>query len=92
MVVYFIQLTWLHVSTEILKIGDAKKVQMIQMLQHEQMLIAIAGNKRHVRMYPLTDSINDESIKIEESKGCTTLTCGMVRQQTTTCVCIAVKK
>ena len=71
-----------------------KKVNAIELLPEERLVAVIAGRNRHLRLLPLNmmDKSDVESIKIEEAKGCISLASGAIRQGSSTCLCVAVKK
>nr|CAB3229242.1 serine/threonine-protein kinase MRCK alpha [Phallusia mammillata] len=81
-------------TDEIVKIGDAKKIYAIEVLRNEDMIAVVSGRNRHIRLHTITalDGSDAEAIKIEETKGCTVLASGAVRQGSTTCLCVAMKK
>lgn len=82
--------------TEILKIGEGKKVYQLEYLKEEQLLIALSGKQRQIRLIAVRalDGEDVEWVKLPESKGCGTFTTGVIRQtpNTTYCLCIAIKK
>ncbi|XP_064621934.1 serine/threonine-protein kinase MRCK alpha-like isoform X5 [Lineus longissimus] len=76
------------------RIGERKSVQQIEIVRGEQLIVVISGKQRHIRLTPLTvlEGFDVESVKIAESKGCTTFCTGLVRQGTSTCLCVAIKR
>lgn len=55
----------------------------------------MSGKQRHVRLVPVRALDGDEVewIKVAETKGCITLTTGVVRRNPLTyCLCVAIKK
>nr|XP_039247827.1 serine/threonine-protein kinase MRCK alpha-like isoform X1 [Styela clava] len=83
-------------TDEIVKVGDAKKVHAIEVLPKAQLVAVISGRNKHVRLHTwgaLDGSMHDDTaIKIEDTKACTALCSGTVRQGTTSCLCVAMKK
>jgi len=79
---------------EIVRIGDNKKVNAIEVLLEERMLVVISGRNRNIRLHTfgMLETGDGEAIKIEEAKGCSLLTSGPIRQGSTTCLCVAIKK
>ena len=71
-----------------------KKVQAIELLPKEEMFAVISGRNRNVRLLPLSslEGGEGEAIKIEESKNSLLIASGAIRQGSTTCLCVAVKK
>jgi serine/threonine-protein kinase MRCK len=91
----------------IVKIGERKSVYQIELIYDEQLCIAIAdynpdlrlsfagiGKQKHIRLTPMSalEGDNVESVKIPETKGCTTFCTGLVQQGTSTCLCVAIKR
>jgi len=57
--------------------------------------VVLSGKQRHVRLVPVRALDGDEVewIKVAETKGCITLTTGVVRRNPLTyCLCVAIKK
>jgi len=83
-------------SAEISRIGEGKKIHEIEYVAEEQLLVVISGKQRHVRLIPIRALDGDEVewIKVAETKGCITLTTGVMRQGPTPtyCLCVAVKR
>lgn len=71
-----------------------KKVTAIDILPEEGLVAVISGRNRHLRLVPIQmmDGADGETIKIEEAKGCMLLASGAIRQGSSTCLCVAVKK
>ncbi|KAH8027907.1 hypothetical protein HPB51_011137 [Rhipicephalus microplus] len=59
---------------EIARIGDGKKIAQLEYIPEEQLLIAIAGKQRHLRLIPVgaLDGHDVDWIKVADTKGCTT--------------------
>ena len=66
----------------------------IELVPDEQLCIAISGKQRHIRLTPTAalGGDNIESQKIAETKGCTSFCTGLVRQGTSTVLCVAIKR
>lgn len=81
---------------EISRIGETKKIHEIEFVAEEQLLVVISGKQRHIRLIPIRalDGDDVEWIKVAETKGCITLTTGVMRlgQAPTYCLCVAVKR
>lgn len=57
--------------------------------------MVLSGKQRHVRLVPVRALDGDEVewIKVAETKGCITLTTGIVRRNSLNyCLCVAIKK
>ena len=56
--------------------------------------VIIVGKQRHIRLTPvsLLEAENPELIKIPETKGCSSFCTGLVRQGTSTLLCVACKR
>ncbi|KAF3849554.1 hypothetical protein F7725_019273 [Dissostichus mawsoni] len=80
-------------SSEIIRVGDNKKVHHIDLISQEQLLAVISGRNRHVRLFP-TQALDreTESYKLAETKGCQTIVSGPVRNGSLTCLCVAMKR
>ncbi|XP_043915519.1 serine/threonine-protein kinase MRCK alpha isoform X2 [Protopterus annectens] len=84
-----------HVTKdEIVRVGDNKKVHMIELIPNEQLIAVISGRNRHVRLFPVAalDGRESEFFKLVETKGCQTLVSGQVRHRGFTCLCVAMKR
>ncbi|XP_054720162.1 serine/threonine-protein kinase MRCK alpha-like [Uloborus diversus] len=59
---------------EIARVGDGKKISQIQYVPEEQLLVAVSGKQRHIRLIPVgaLDGHDVEWIKVAETKGCLT--------------------
>uniref|UniRef100_A0A8C7P746 Serine/threonine-protein kinase MRCK alpha n=1 Tax=Oncorhynchus mykiss TaxID=8022 RepID=A0A8C7P746_ONCMY len=85
----------IHVTKdEIIRVGDNKKVHHIDLVPQEQLLAVISGRNRHVRLFPMAalDGREMDSYKLTETKGCTALVSGSVRNNSFTCLCVAMKR
>lgn len=80
--------------TEIIRVGDNKKVYHIDLVPQEQLLAVISGRNRHVRLFPMAalDGREMDSYKLAETKGCTALVSGSIRNNSFTCLCVAMKR
>uniref|UniRef100_A0A8C7P8E3 Serine/threonine-protein kinase MRCK alpha n=1 Tax=Oncorhynchus mykiss TaxID=8022 RepID=A0A8C7P8E3_ONCMY len=79
---------------KIIRVGDNKKVHHIDLVPQEQLLAVISGRNRHVRLFPMAalDGREMDSYKLTETKGCTALVSGSVRNNSFTCLCVAMKR
>lgn len=80
--------------SEIIRVGDNKKVHHIDLMLQEQLLAVISGRNRHVRLF-LTQALDGretDSYKLVETKGCQTIASGQVRGGSLTCLCVAMKR
>uniref|UniRef100_A0A4W5RWE7 Serine/threonine-protein kinase MRCK alpha n=1 Tax=Hucho hucho TaxID=62062 RepID=A0A4W5RWE7_9TELE len=85
----------IHVTKdEIIRVGDNKKVYHIDLVPQEQLLAVISGRNRHVRLFPMAalDGREMDSYKLAETKGCTALVSGPVRNNSLICLCVAMKR
>uniref|UniRef100_A0A4W4GXZ9 non-specific serine/threonine protein kinase n=1 Tax=Electrophorus electricus TaxID=8005 RepID=A0A4W4GXZ9_ELEEL len=80
--------------TEIVRVGDNKKVYNVDLLPSQQLLAVISGRNRHVRLVPMAalDGREAESFKLPDTKGCQTLASGTLRNSALTCLCVAMKR
>lgn len=81
--------------TEIARVGEGKKIYLLEYVTEEQLIVVLSGKQRHVRLVPVRALDGDEVewIKVAETKGCITLTTGIVRRNPLTyCLCVAIKK
>ncbi|XP_017876835.1 serine/threonine-protein kinase Genghis Khan isoform X1 [Ceratina calcarata] len=80
---------------EIARVGEGKKIYLLEYVTEEQLIVVLSGKQRHVRLVPVRALDGDEVewIKVAETKGCITLTTGVVRRNPLTyCLCVAIKK
>ena len=81
---------------EITRVGEAKKIHEIRYITKEQLFVVISGKQRHVRLIPVKalEEEDVEWIKVADTKGCITLTTGVMRTGPPTiyCLCVAVKR
>uniref|UniRef100_A0A8C7IE92 Serine/threonine-protein kinase MRCK alpha n=1 Tax=Oncorhynchus kisutch TaxID=8019 RepID=A0A8C7IE92_ONCKI len=84
----------LYFGHVIIRVGDNKKVHHIDLVPQEQLLAVISGRNRHVRLFPMAalDGREMDSYKLAETKGCTALVSGSVRNNSFTCLCVAMKR
>uniref|UniRef100_A0A8C8D0V1 Serine/threonine-protein kinase MRCK alpha n=1 Tax=Oncorhynchus tshawytscha TaxID=74940 RepID=A0A8C8D0V1_ONCTS len=84
----------LYFDHVIIRVGDNKKVHHIDLVPQEQLLAVISGRNRHVRLFPMAalDGREMDSYKLAETKGCTALVSGSVRNNSFTCLCVAMKR
>ncbi|XP_031835609.1 serine/threonine-protein kinase gek isoform X1 [Nomia melanderi] len=81
--------------SEIARVGEGKKIYLLEYVTEEQLIVVLSGKQRHVRLVPVRALDGDEVewIKVAETKGCITLTTGVVRRTPLTyCLCVAIKK
>uniref|UniRef100_A0A1A8JW50 non-specific serine/threonine protein kinase n=3 Tax=Nothobranchius TaxID=28779 RepID=A0A1A8JW50_NOTKU len=84
----------IHVTKdEIIRVGDNKKVYQIDLIPQEQLLAVISGRNRHVRLIPTQalDGRETESQKLAETKNCQAIVSGPIRNNSLTCLCVAMK-
>ncbi|XP_053538438.1 serine/threonine-protein kinase MRCK alpha isoform X3 [Ictalurus punctatus] len=85
----------IHVTKdEIIKVGDSKKVHLIDLIPSEQLLAVISGRNRHVRLFSMAalDDRDTDFYKLPETKGCQTLVSGTVKHGVRPCLCVAMKR
>lgn len=83
------------ILSEIARVGEGKKIYLLEYVTEEQLIVVLSGKQRHVRLVPVRALDGDEVewIKVAETKGCITLTTGIVRRNPLTyCLCVAIKK
>ncbi|XP_066587134.1 serine/threonine-protein kinase Genghis Khan isoform X2 [Prorops nasuta] len=81
--------------SEIARVSEGKKIYFLEYVTEEQLIVVLSGKQRHVRLVPVRALDGDEVewIKVAETKGCITLTTGVVRKSPLTyCLCVAIKK
>ena len=63
-------------------------------LKHNFEFFVISGKQKNIRLTPMAALNNDsiEGVKIVDSKGCSMFCVGAVRQGTSSCLCVAVKR
>ncbi|XP_062864087.1 serine/threonine-protein kinase MRCK alpha isoform X1 [Trichomycterus rosablanca] len=84
-----------HVTKdEIVKVGDSKKVHLIDPISSEQLLAVISGRNRHVRLFPMAalEDRDTDFFKLPETKGCQALVSGTMNYGARTCLCVAMKR
>ncbi|XP_038071519.1 serine/threonine-protein kinase MRCK alpha-like isoform X2 [Patiria miniata] len=83
----------LQLSTGYITRVDNKKIFHVEIVPTEQLIIVISGRGRHVRLIPIL-ALDQEAnaIKVEEPKGSTLFTTGRIRQGSTMCMCVAMKR
>jgi len=78
------------------RVGEGKKVYQLEYVAEEQLLVALSGKQRHVRLIPIRALDGDEVewTKVAETKGCLTLATGVIRRgpPNTYGVCVAIKR
>lgn len=81
-------------SSEIIRVGDNKKVHHIERLPSEQLLAVISGRNRHVRLFPMSalDGREVDFHKLPETRGCQALASGPLRRGALVCLCVAMKR
>lgn len=81
---------------EIARIGDGKKVSQLEYIAEEQLLLAVAGKQRFLRLIPVgaLDGQDVEWIKVPDTKGCITFCtmCVNMGESTSYMFCTAIKK
>jgi serine/threonine-protein kinase MRCK len=66
---------------EICRIGDQKKIHQVEYLNDEQLMIALTGKQRQMRLIPVKalDQPDTEWIKVADTKGCIVFATGVMR-------------
>ena len=66
------------IISEIARVGEGKKIYLLEYVTEEQLIVVLSGKQRHVRLVPVRALDGDEVewIKVAETKGCITLTTG----------------
>ncbi|XP_029822572.1 serine/threonine-protein kinase MRCK alpha isoform X4 [Ixodes scapularis] len=81
---------------EIARIGDGKRIAQLEYIPDEQLLIAIAGKQRHLRLIPVgaLDGHEVDWIKVADTKGCSSFCTTRMDHggSSTYYFCVAVKK
>merc|ERR1719210_549552 len=85
---------------EICRIGDGKKLHQVEYVAEEQLIIALAGKQRQMRLIPvkaLDQPAETEWIKVADTKNCITFATGIMRSSSGSgsgsyCLCVAVKR
>ncbi|XP_022088985.1 serine/threonine-protein kinase MRCK alpha-like [Acanthaster planci] len=83
----------LQLSTGFIVRVDNKKIFQVEIVPTEQLIVVISGRGRHVRLIPIL-ALDQETntIKVEDPKGSTLFTTGRIRQGSTMCLCVAMKR
>lgn len=82
-----------EISTGYIVRVDRKQIHQVRVLKDEQLVIVISGRGRHLRLFPIACLDGEATvIKVEEPRGCTMFTTGIIRQGSTTCMCVAMKR
>ncbi|XP_069772571.1 serine/threonine-protein kinase MRCK beta isoform X2 [Narcine bancroftii] len=79
----------------IIRAADCKKVQQIELIPKENLIVIVCGRNRHVHFYPWTAFDGPETtfdVKLAETKGCQTMVTGSLRQGIVSCLFVAVKR
>ncbi|MFT7801891.1 serine/threonine-protein kinase MRCK beta isoform X1 [Arapaima gigas] len=79
----------------IVRAADCKKVQQIELIPKEKMVVLLCGRNRHVHLYPwgaLEGAEGNFDVKLAETKGCQALTTGTLRPSGPACLLAAVKR
>jgi len=79
-------------TDEILRVGDAKKIHQLEVLRPDDVIVAMCGRNRQIRLFPIAGLESGDSVKVDETKNCSNFATGLFCQGSTTCVCVAVKK
>lgn len=79
------------------RVGDKsekKAVYQMELILEEQLIIFISGKQRHVKLLHMSVLEGHESdpFKIAETKGCHLFCTGLVRQGSSSCLCVAIKR
>ncbi|XP_015923489.1 serine/threonine-protein kinase Genghis Khan isoform X7 [Parasteatoda tepidariorum] len=81
---------------EIARIGEGKKISQIEYVPEEQLLIAVSGKQRHIRLIPVgaLDGHDVDWIKVVDTKGCLTFdtACNSQGSSSNYVFCIALKR
>ena len=71
---------------EICRIGDGKKLHQVEYIPEEQLIIALAGKQKQMRLIPvkaLDQPHETEWIKLADTKGCIVFATGVMRPKVT---------
>lgn len=81
------------ICVEIIRVGDMKNIHQIELIPHGRMVAVISGRSHQVQLLPMSalDGQKTDVHKLEETKGCQTMTSGTVCQGAHTCLCVAWK-
>ncbi|XP_022241493.1 serine/threonine-protein kinase MRCK alpha-like isoform X2 [Limulus polyphemus] len=83
-------------SEEIARIGDGKKISLIEYIAEEQLLIVVSGKQRHIRLIPIRalDGHDVDWIKVSDTKGCVSLCVAPLQKESGHVYhfCVAVKR
>ncbi|XP_056619856.1 serine/threonine-protein kinase MRCK alpha isoform X4 [Triplophysa dalaica] len=83
----------IHVTKdEIIRVGDVKKVQHIELMPAEQLVAVISGRNRQVCLVPMMalEGREVDKNKVADTKNCQALVSGVVRNST--CFCLVIKR
>ncbi|KAJ8290356.1 hypothetical protein GJAV_G00011820 [Gymnothorax javanicus] len=79
----------------IVRAADCKKVQQIELIPKEKIVVLLCGRNRHVHLHPwgaLDGAEGGFDIKLPDTKGCQALTTGSLRPGGAPCLLAAVKR
>lgn len=67
---------------EICRIGDQKKIHQVEYLHNEQLMIALTGKQKQMRLIPVKalDQPDTEWIKVADTKGCIVFATGKLKK------------
>uniref|UniRef100_A0A183IB82 non-specific serine/threonine protein kinase n=1 Tax=Soboliphyme baturini TaxID=241478 RepID=A0A183IB82_9BILA len=76
------------------KLGDGRKVEAIEYVQEEQLIIVMSGKERQIKLIPtgVLDGRDVKWIKVDGTKQCHAICSGAVMHGSVYCFCVAVKK
>ncbi|CAI9734870.1 serine serine/threonine-protein kinase MRCK alpha-like isoform X1 [Octopus vulgaris] len=74
--------------------SDKKAVYQMELIAEEQLVVFISGKQRHVKLLQMSAQgwSENDPIKITETKGCHLFCTGLIRQGSTSCLCVAIKR
>eukprot|EP00118_Oscarella_pearsei_P005120 m.23006 g.23006 ORF g.23006 m.23006 type:complete len:1798 (+) comp28431_c0_seq1:171-5564(+) len=77
----------------VVEIEKDKKVYQVDCLPDEQLVVALSGKQKHIRLYPFSalDGMQQESFKVTDTRGCLMFAWGSVNQITYLCAALRKK-
>lgn len=80
--------------SEVLKIGDTRKITQVEYIDEEQLVVIVSGKQHCVRLIPTgaLDGYGVDWIKLPDTRGCTTFCIGSPSRTNKYVLCVAMKR
>jgi serine/threonine-protein kinase MRCK len=83
------------VDDVVLQVERDKRVYQVEVIPDEQLVVALSGKQRHVRLYPqaaLDGQQLEGVVKMPDTKGAQLFAWGPIKDGSSNCLCVAIKK